>query len=134
MLDSRKIASVFCQDLIRQKVFHFDEEAAYHLLKQKNSILEGYELNRWITSNILINYKLAYLVSLQILHLTLLNDLLSHNESIKKAKALNSIGHLCKYPREKGIDSFDVNIVIGFSFYILIQGTREISHLPIQFI
>ncbi len=107
-LDSRKIASIFCKTLIKHKYFKFDLEKAKAILSEKEVI----ETNDWIVSNILINYKFAYLVSLQLIYLTLLDELLASPKTVSQGKELARIQHLYKYPRSKGFDSFDTNMVI----------------------
>lgn len=109
-LDSRKIAAIFCKAIIQKKAFSFDLDVAQKQLKK--SRLDRKYTNRWIVDNILVNYKLAYLVSLQLLYLTLLEDLLYREETIDDAFLLSEMRHLSKYPRSEGYDSFDINMII----------------------
>lgn len=112
-LDSRKLASIFCKTLIKHKYFKFNLDKAKELLeKEKTNTTKDTSINNWIVANILVNYKLAYLVSLQLIYLTLLDELLATESTVEYGKDLSRIKHLCKYPRMKGFDSFDVNMVI----------------------
>lgn len=125
-LDGRKLAAVLCKALIKEKAFVFDSEKAMSLLANQKGLRSDIDLNLWICHNVLVNYKLAYYVSLQLVYLTLLGQLLSSKEATGKetidketatklAKELNKIGHLCQYPRNGDVDSFDVNIIIGLA-------------------
>lgn len=115
LLDGRKMAAIFCNALIKEKTCVFDLHAAHNLLKEKKSKLEPNELNLWAVNNIFINYKFAYYVSLQLVYLTLLRELLSEDNTKQYAIKLNNYGHLYQYPRVNGIDSFDVNVIIGLA-------------------
>lgn len=111
-LDSRKLAAIFCKTLIKHKYFKFNLDKAKAVLAQKRSATESVDINTWIVANILINYKLAYLVSLQLIYLTLLDELLAAESTITCAKELIRKKHLYKYPRITGYDSFDTNMVL----------------------
>lgn len=114
-LDSRKLAAVFCKALINEKVFIFDTEEAMTLLMQQKKKLPSEEFNRWAAHNVFVNYKFAYYVSLQMVYLTLLDRLLTSEETKPIAIKLNKIGHLCRYPYIPNTDSFDVNVIIGIA-------------------
>ncbi len=109
-LDSRKIAAIFCKALIKKKAFSFDLDAAKKQMKKRSP--EDKDTNKWIADNILINYKFAYLVSLQLLYITLLEDLMLQDDTIVDASVLSNLRHLSKYPRSEGYDSFDTNMII----------------------
>lgn len=118
ILDGRKIAAVFCCALLKEKSFLFDTDIAYKILLEKNGIAhtqaEKLSVNRWLVDNVLMNYKLAYYVGLQIVYITLLHQMLE-NGNVKEAKLLNQKGHLLPYPQNPSGDSFDVNIILGMS-------------------
>lgn len=114
-LDSRKLAAVFCKSLIKEKAFRFNTAKALQLLKRRKEELAPDVLNLWIVHNVFINYKLAYYVSLQLVYLTLLQQLLASEETRLKGLKLNKIGHLYRYPSVRDIDGFDVNIIIGIA-------------------
>lgn len=115
LLDARKIAAVLCNTLIKQKPFVFDEAAALDFVTEKKKSLRNIQFNYWVVNNLFINYKLAYLASLQLIYLTLLDDLFSSEETEKYAEKLNEIGHLRRYPVSSESDSIDVSIVIGLA-------------------
>lgn len=115
LLDARKIAAVLCNTLIKQKPFVFDESAALSLISSKKEELPNIQFNFWVVNNAFINYKLAYLASLQLIYLTLLDDLFSSGETEAYAAKLNSIGHLRRYPISPDSDSIDVSIVIDLA-------------------
>lgn len=114
-LDGRKLASVFCKALVNVKAFQFNTADALKLLKKRENELSSEALNRWTVHNIFINYKLAYYVSLQLVYLTLLQQLLSSEETREYGKKLNAIGHLHQYPSANKTDSFDINVIIGIA-------------------
>lgn len=115
LLDARKIAAVLCNSLIREKPFIFNEMAACSLMLSRKKTLHNIQFNYWVVNNVFINYKTAYLASLQLIYITLLDDLFSCKETEKYAEKLNKIGHLRRYPISKDSDSIDVSIVIGLA-------------------
>lgn len=126
-LDARKLAAIFCKALMKKKAFQYDTKKALPLVQAKQRELSPVAFNCWAVNNILINYKLAYYVSLQLVYLTLLEQLLSSYEGAKvkskaqlikeqsMAKCLNNHGHLYRYPFSPDADSFDVNVIIGMA-------------------
>ena len=114
-LDGRKIAAVLAKALMRNKLFVFNTEEALDLLRKQTHILDPEHLNLWAVNNLLINYKFAYFVSLQMVYLTLLERLLSEESTIEMGRRLNAIGHLLQYPHFAPDDSFDVNVIIGMA-------------------
>lgn len=115
LLDGRKLAAIFCKALIKEKAFRFHTNKALHLLKERKKELSPDEFNCWAAHNVFLNYKFAYYVSLQLVYLTLLQQLLSSEETKPYAIKLNGIGHLYQYPYSPNTDSFDVNIIIGMA-------------------
>lgn len=114
-LDSRKLAAIFCKALIKEKAFRYDTNEALKLLKVRKKELSPNEFNCWAAHNVFLNYKLAYYVSLQLVYLTLLQQLLSSEETKEDALKLNKIGHLYQYPSSPNADSFDINVIIGMA-------------------
>ncbi len=114
-LDSRKLAAVFCKALIKEKVFVFDTKKAMELLKTRKKEMPPDKFNCWAAHNVFLNYKFAYYVSLQMVYLTVLDQLLASEETRTSAIKLNEIGHLCRYPCVPNTDSFDVNVIIGIA-------------------
>lgn len=115
LLDGRKLAAIFCKALIKEKAFRFDTNEALCLLKERKKNLSSDSFNCWAAHNVFINYKFAYYVSLQLVYLTLLQQLLSSEETKPDAIKLNRNGHLYQYPYLPNTDSFDVNIIIGMA-------------------
>ena len=133
LLDGRKIASTLCAALIGEKGLVFDSDPAWELTERKKAALSPVEFNRWAVRNIYANYKLAYLVSLQQVYLTLMRDLTAKaqgkdlteaeradparaaEEARRLALALKEERHLCPYPPPPKGDGFDVNIVLGLA-------------------
>lgn len=135
-LDGKKIAAVLCAALISKKGFQFNTGKAREFTETQLRKLAGKPLlfNRWAVSNVYINYKLAYLASLQLVYLTMMWDLLDkaglkdeglpdltskmaqeREEARKLARQLNKLGHLAPYPQPPRGDGFDVNIIIGLA-------------------
>lgn len=114
-LDSRKLAAVFCKAIINKKFFVFDTKAAQKLLKIRKKQLSREQLNLWIAHNLLLNYKFAYYVSLQMVYITLLDCLLSSDKTAQYGERLNEIGHLYAYPHAPETDSYDINIIVGLA-------------------
>lgn len=115
LLDGRKLAAIFCKALIKEKAFRFDTNKALSLLRLRKEELDPNEFNCWATHNVFINYKFAYYVSLQLVYLTLLQQLISSESTKETAIRLNSIGHMCRYPASPNADSFDVNVIVGMA-------------------
>ena len=116
ILDGRKFAAIFCNAFIKNKVFCFDTKAANELVEKQKKALDPVKFNLWAVHNVFLNYKFAYYVSLQLVYLTLMDQLLSA-EKTKEAIKLNKIGHLLRYldPISDKADSFDVNMIIGLA-------------------
>ena len=114
VLDGRKLAAVFCKALINEKVFCYDIDKAFSILEKQKKKLAPDAFNLWAVHNVLLNYKLAYYVSLQLVYLTLLESLLASGHA-KEAAMLNTLGHLFRYPSAPNADSFDVNIIVGLA-------------------
>lgn len=114
-LDGRKLAAVLSKALIKEKVFIFDTKEAAVLLSKRKKTMQPDKFNCWVTHNVFLNYKFAYLASLQMVYLTLLNRLLLLDETKASSRRLNKIGHLYRYPYSRNTDSFDVNVIIGMA-------------------
>lgn len=112
--DGRKFAAIFCRAMIQSKVFCYNTSAAVDLVEARKAELKPVEFNLWAVNNVFINYKFAYYVSLQLVYLTLLEQLLSTGK-VEAATKLNKIGHLIRYPDSSKADSFDVNMIIGLA-------------------
>ena len=114
LLDSRKLSAIFCKALMRIKAYQYNVNEARRLVEKKKQEMPPAEFNLWAVDTVYINYKLAYYVSLQLVYLTLLDDLKLSGD-IDKLRRLNDIGHLIRYPWVKDMDSFDVNVIIGMA-------------------
>lgn len=115
LLDSRKVAAILCKTFLVQKAFSFDVETVKNWCVSKKKSLGDIEYTKWAIDNVLINYKFAYLVSIQLVYTTLLSNLLDSDITVPMGKKLNEIGHLLQYPSDPNCDTFDMNVVIGLA-------------------
>lgn len=115
LLDYRKIAAVLCKTFLILKPFYFNVEAANECAAERRETLSSKEYTRWAVDNILINYKFAHLVGVQLVYISLLSELLSDHDTAEMGKALNKMGHLLHYRTDIRYDTFDMNVVVGIA-------------------
>lgn len=114
LLDHRKLAAVLSKTFLTEKAFSFDVVKAAKYAEEKKSDFVGQAYTRWAIDNVLINYKVAYLVGVQFVYVFLLEKLLEEGNSIQ-ASALLERGRLFHYPVDSKCDNFDVNVVLALA-------------------
>ena len=104
--DIHKIASIICSSLIKHKIFIFNDEVAFQTIEQNGK----FEDTTWIIDNALINYKLAFKVSVAMIYYKLLH------ESNDDAKIFFERHHgLSLYKKREGHESFENSVILDFA-------------------
>jgi hypothetical protein len=124
-LDSRKLGAILCASLLNVKCIEFDETKAVSLSETVKNKISQKEFNKWSVDNTLVNYKIAYLASLDLVYISLIYCLLNNNDMLveelnetqRKGYAYKLIkqGRLCNYPLWQNFNSFAVNMIISLA-------------------
>lgn len=109
LFDIHKIASITCYSLIKHKIFVFDEEKATNYIKNKKI-----KDTTWIIDNVLVNYKLAFKVSVAMIYYKLLFDFNKLNNFEIETKLKEKRG-LFLYNVREGHESFNNSIILDLA-------------------
>ena len=104
--DIHKIAAIICSSLIKHKVFIFNDELAFQTIEQRGK----FEDTSWIVDNALINYKLAFKVSIAMIYYKLLHE--SNDDTKKFFKSHNG---LSLYKKREDHESFENSVILDFA-------------------
>lgn len=109
LFDIHKVASISCYSLIKHKIFSFDENNALQFIKERKI-----EDTTWIINNALVNYKLAFHVSVSMIYYKLLYDA-DKQLNTKLADAIKSQKRLSLYKTRTGHESFANSIILDLA-------------------
>ncbi len=109
LFDIHKIASIVCYSLIKHKLFAFDDNAAIQFIIDRKI-----EDTTWIIDNALVNYKLAFHVSVSMIYYKLLYDASKKLNDIR-VDSLESQGQLFLYKTRQGHESFANSVILDLA-------------------
>lgn len=109
LFDIHKVASISCYSLIKHKIFIFDENSAINFIKERKI-----EDSTWIINNALVNYKLAFHMSVSMIYYKLLYDA-SKQCNTMLADAIKSQKNLSLYKTRTGHESFANSIILDLA-------------------
>lgn len=109
LFDIHKVASISCYSLIKHKIFAFDDNSAFQFIKERKI-----EDTTWIINNALVNYKLAFHVSVSMIYYKLLYDANNQFNTLL-TDAIKSQKRLSLYKTRTGHESFANSIILDLA-------------------
>lgn len=109
--DIHKVAAILCYTLIRNKVFTFDVDKAYDYISANP---KNCQTTSWIVNNVLVNYKLAFHASINMIYQKSLFDS-NKNTNSEMIRLLTDEKSLFLYEKREGHESFANSIIYDFA-------------------